>query len=163
MDITKEGVILNVDAATISGAQEVSSDWYSPYRVQPDAGIRTHYIARAMNRYLHITQPDVVAIETPFVNMRMVNSFIVLQEHFKQLSITINKHSLPMFPFSPLTIKASVGASGIKGKSVMTDRVLSIDEIVGNMSTHPTEMSEHAIDAICACYTFLTKSRGGLL
>ena len=158
------GVVGRIEAATIDPYHEYAADLYSQHlRTELNAHLRTELITRVLSRYLVSVQPDMCVIETPFINMRMPKSFIILSSHFEAISNCVDSYRIPIFPQSPQSIKKEMKAAGKKGKQIMMDNLIANHELTSQMIQNPTDLSEHAIDAIAACYCFVKKSRRGEL
>lgn len=155
-------VMTNIAAYTISATDEFSADPYTPYsRAELDAEVRTELILRCLTRYIAHIQPQLCLVETPFINMRMPLSYVVLSRHFRSITDCLGRNGIPYIAYSPLTIKAGMGCAGKKGKVVMFDSLMANPELTSQMVVDPLSLSEHAIDAISACYCFVNKERKG--
>ena len=121
---------------------------------------RTNYICKDITTIIHSVEPDICSIETPFINMRRPMSFIVLQFHFDMVvnSITAAKDNIALFKYAPQSLKSSIGVSGKKGKEVVKNALIGIEEINKCMD-RVNNMSEHEFDAVSACYCQLKRMR----
>ena len=162
IDADEELGITSVFADTIYPAHEYSQSIYSAVpRDGLNAHERTRLITNVVSRFINYYLPDVVCIETPFINMRMPKSFVILSEHFNNVKKEVSSHNLPVLDLSPQTIKKAMGVAGKKGKDPMKASFLANPELVGHLGSDPSLLSEHAIDAISAAYCLITKMRSG--
>ena len=162
IDANEELTIQSVFADTVLPQHEYSQSLYSPVpREGLNAFERTRLICGVVDRFINYYSPDIVCIETPFINMRMPKSFVILSQHFNDIKSEVARHHLPILDLSPQTIKKGMGVAGKKGKDPMLASFKANPELMGNLTADVSSLSEHAIDAVSAAYCLITKMRSG--
>lgn len=108
-----------------------------------------------------IDRPVVLSLEAPFYNRLRPNAYGTLVETSDAIKLAYNRYSpiLPLHPYPPLVVKKAVGVKKSIGKENVTMAMLDIEEICTHLPANLTGMSEHEIDAVAVCYTYITEVR----
>lgn len=110
----------------------------------------TSYARDEMDRW----RPDIVCIESPFLNRRMPESFAVLREALilLKLAITNTNPAIIIEDISPRAAKAAVGADlKVKGKDPVRDAVLKLP-LKCSPGVILDKLPEDAIDSVAVGY-----------
>lgn len=132
----------------------------SAWRYQDIADIRGGRFARMqvlkrfVSELLEEYNPEVVAIESPFLLKRMPESFAVLREVIVYLQQAVHEYDpgLSIILVPPINAKKAVNALSCIGKDPVRDAVLMLNDVYYVNDLDPHLFDEHQIDSIAVMY-----------
>ena len=148
--------ISSIEAYTVSSSKEVAGSYIRPLNHDElDADGRMSYITPRVLEVMKGSMPDLLVFEEPFMNRSRPMAYGVLLRQVLGLSYDIRQAYPRLFQvrFSVQSCKASIGASGIKGKDVIKEYMREFEGLKDFLPDNYEELSEHAIDAILVAYT----------
>lgn len=143
-------LIKNIETRTVQ-LSRYSNDEYDYTRL--------YILQNVISDLYHQAQPNAVAMEVAFLNMRYPKAVIQLSQYVGVVETTFKllDSTIIMYKYSPMYIKSIAGGSGKADKNDMRDAVSRNKELVRHLNLDT--MTEHEIDATCIAYTALLDIR----
>lgn len=140
------------DCETIEAAKSIWR-YQNTADMRGDKWARMRALRRFMREKLDYWQPDVVAIESPFMFKRP-EAFAVLREVIVYLIQAIEEYdpNIEIIMVPPTKAKLAVGANEYVGKDPVRDAVLSLNDVYYDDGLDPRVFDEHEIDSIAIMY-----------
>lgn len=157
----RDNTIVAIDAETVTSKHLLHND-LSQTKTMSQTSERHHNV-RQQGKYLLQSftyhTPRVVVYEHPFINTRRPMAYGALIEIVECIRNAVSTYhpEIAIVHYSPITIKQAVDARRLKGKDAVLQGMLDIKEITSRIDLN--NLSEHAIDAIGAAYTYLKDYR----
>jgi len=118
-----------------------------------DLGMERNLILEEVcSRLSTMYSPNVVAMETAFLNSRFPKAVMQLSQYTSTVERTFYKHNnfIKLYRYPPKYIKKYIGAGGAADKNDMTAAVSSISELSGKIDFN--RVTEHEVDALAVGY-----------
>ncbi len=114
---------------------------------------RMRVLARYVLEMCEEWEPDVIAIEAPFM-FRRPEAFAVLREVIVYLQEAIDEFDdgIEIILVPPTKAKMAVGANEYVGKDPVRDAVLALKDVHYDNGLDPRDFDEHQIDAVAVMY-----------
>jgi crossover junction endodeoxyribonuclease RuvC len=148
--------ILGVDPGTVIIGYGVIDDIEGEIKAVSFGGIRCRqnlsmperleYLHRELGKIIELNQPDVVAIETPFVSDNVKTALAIGKAQAVAMLAASQRHK-PVFEYSPASIKSHVADYGASTKEQVQDMVkllLNLNEV-----PQPNDAADALAVAIC--------------
>lgn len=156
----KSKEILSIDSLTINTNTLKNTRWIDQ-EIHNERTIKLIKLKDAIQEIVLRTNPQIVVFENNFYNPSMPTAYKALIESVLTIKVAIMdiNNNIPFTNIEPLLIKKTVGAlKGVKGKEVVKEAIMNINEI-SNLILHDIDtLDEHSVDAIAIGYTFLKLS-----
>lgn len=114
--------------------------------------LRQKIMSQSMTRALRFYEPDLVAIESPFMH-RLPQAFAALTELMLRLEDAVEEHnvSFHITKIAPVKAKKAIGVKDIKSKSSVKDALKKKKVSISERQWE--SMDEHSIDATVVAFT----------
>lgn len=128
------------------------------YGIDTDMIYRLQTIDKLMRWLIETYQPNMIGMESAFLNQRYPKAIITLSSYTTMLEYCINKYSIytELIKYPPKYIKKVICSGGANKQDMLTG-VSSIKEITNKIDI--TKLSEHEIDATAIAYTVIQEIR----
>jgi Holliday junction resolvasome RuvABC endonuclease subunit len=146
--------VVSVDAFTLKAPKLNGYEYLEEHYI--DRIIRLRKLHNELVNLFHQYNPNAIAVESPFINMRRPQAIIALTETFYmiQQAVIDFKYYCPFYSITPSIVKKSVNVyANSSNKEDNRNAIQKIPSIIDNLIPKIQDLDEHAIDAICVAYT----------
>lgn len=120
-------------------------------------------LADAIRKLIKLYNPATICTETPFFNRLSPFSFASLSEllgYIRATAFNIDPH-IAFKGLAPQAIKQELGASGIKGKDIIKEKLCALPDLMDKLTVDMDKLDDNGIDAIAIGYAYNQRLRRG--
>lgn len=147
--------ILRIVADNIR-VESLPNDTGYPADVLTTPQLRYYKLRNEITRRLILLKPHYVAYEGPFMNTLQPSAYGPLVSVMTLIHDAVLGYNftVPFHVFQPQLVKKAIAISGKKGKEIVIEALLKVDEVMSVLETDLTTLDDNGIDSIVVGYTF---------
>lgn len=161
----KQRKIISIQTWTVD-MEKLKNDTPLLPEIHPQKMIKLYRLRNEFSRILKEFKPDFVAYEGPFINTRNPNAFGPLIQVLTMIfdAVVTENPGVHFHIMQPQSVKKSLGVAGKKGKEVILEAIMKVEELTDGLKNGETEiesLDDNALDSVavgwCALKTHIFK------